>query len=141
MTLVSMDIEPQVKEIVLREKGKQIVFTGETAAYIQNNSNSFRTNINYVINEDGRIPKEDMEYVGYLDAYITTPLRTFCDILEQEEFLTGQWYEICVKIYELFANGKVVGYDENYLYSEAVRRVGKELVEDNWEDLKDFYVH
>ncbi|WP_340582290.1 hypothetical protein [Staphylococcus aureus] len=66
----------------------------------------------------------------------TNPVRTFCDLLNRDEFVTGEQFEICVNILEHYIE---TGIGEDALYKEAQKLVPSNILDANWEDLHNFY--
>lgn len=137
MLLETQDINTDLFEVL--EKVPNAVFIRETSAYILDYDNSFTTNIVYEDNADKHIAVEDLVYVEDKGVYVTSLIKTFCDIILYEEYITGRYWEICAQIYGVYKYGANSGLGEQYLYNEAVKRIGKDLVDDNWSELEDYY--
>ena len=117
------------------------IFGYETAAYLENLGNGRRMEIVIRDSEDGIISPEHLLPIEGTSYYYTSPLQTFCDILNHYEFVTGEQYEICVNIYYYYHSGVDGRPDRGNLYELASQYVSKEILDDNWEDLLTFYDH
>lgn len=137
MLLETQDINTDLFEVL--EKVPNAVFIRETSAYILDYDNSFTTNIVYEDNTDKHIAVEDLVYVADKGVYVTSLIKTFCDIILYEEYITGRYWEICSQIYGVYKYGANRDLGEQFLYNEAVKRIGKDLVDDNWSELEDYY--
>ena len=128
--------------INLRETGgisEDALIGYETAAHLQHFGRDFECPIIFretePLNSDAVVQIGD----GRTTVRCTSPLQTFCDILNRDEYVTGSQYEICCNILEhyRYPPNNLGGIE--VLYNLALQQVPKKILDDNWEELQTFY--
>lgn len=116
---------------------QDVILGYESAAYLHNLGMELTAPI--TPHEGGSYLDEDLELVEGTSIRVTSLLRTFCDLLNRDEFVTGEVYEICSNIFERYnyPPNNLGGGEE--LYRLASQFVSKEILESNWEEIQKFY--
>ena len=141
MDLSNFQATDVIEEILKLRKDKGVSLDAivgyETAAHIQNFGMEFTCPI--LFREEEPTDPDGVLLLEAENIRYTSPLQTFCDLLNRDEYVTGSQYEICCNILEhyRYPPNNLGGIE--VLYNLALQQVPKKILDDNWEELQTFY--